>query len=144
MANKEYDLECPYCRQKAELHRDSSIVYGRDYGPIYLCSCYPICDSYVGCHPNSVTPLGRLANAELRYWKKEAHKYFDHLWKTLKILKLHPNPNGHSMSKSYIRGRAYKWLSKELDIPGDKTHIGMFDVKTCQKVVEICKPHYDE
>ena len=26
----------------------------------------------------------------------------------------------------------------------DETHIGMFDVDTCKKVVEICKPYSNE
>ena len=125
---KVYDVDCPYCQKKAELHMDSSIVYRKNYGPIYLCQCYPFCDSYVGCHPDSTAPLGRLANKQLRYWKKQAHKYFDVLWKEDKMK----------------RSDAYKWLSEKLDIPGKRTHIGMFDVKTCKTVVELCKPYSNE
>jgi len=126
---KKHDVECPYCRNKAELHVDSSIVYGKNYGAIYLCQCYPICDSYVGCHPGSTAPLGRLANKQLRYWKKQAHKYFDLIWK-----------------KEIIDSRsgAYRWLSEKLELPGKRTHIGMFDVNTCKKVVELCKPYSNE
>ena len=29
--------------------------------------------AYVGVHKGTDKPLGRLANAELRYWKKRAH-----------------------------------------------------------------------
>ena len=31
------------------------------------------------------------------------------------------------------------WLSAILHIPQEECHIGMFDVKTCRRVVEICK-----
>ena len=135
-----HNLECPYCQNKTELHMDSSIVYGKDYGPIHLCVCYPICDSYVGCHPGTTTPLGRPANKELRYWKKQAHEYFDHLWKTKKINGIYKKfiPDTSNRKKSYI------WLSEQLGLPEERTHIGMFDVKTCKKVVEICKVYYNE
>lgn len=61
------EVICPYCRAKAEL-RDSEFVYGdRNYGKIYVCSNYPICDAYVGVHKGTQDkPKGTLANAELR------------------------------------------------------------------------------
>lgn len=136
----EHDLECPYCRNKANLHLDSSIVYGKNYGAIYLCECYPICNSYVGCHPNSTQPLGRLADSNLRYWKKQAHKYFDVLWKTGEINKIYPE----FIKGATNRSKAYKWLSKQLNIPGERTHIGMFDVNKCKTVVKLCKPYSNE
>ena len=34
---------------------DSAVIYGRSYGPIYLCI---ICGAYVGCHPGSTRPPG--------------------------------------------------------------------------------------
>ena len=72
---------CPYCGSAVEL-KDSAVVYhGRSYGPIYLCSRWPECDAYVGVHKGTERPLGRLANAELREWKKRAHAAIDDLWK---------------------------------------------------------------
>lgn len=104
---------------------DSSVVYGKSYGNIYLCDN---CNAYVGTHKyDNKTPLGRLANKKLRELKKEAHKYFDKIWK-----------NG---SKS--RRESYKWLSMKLNIPIEYTHIGMFSEKTCKKVIELCK-NYDK
>ena len=37
------------------------------------------------------------------------------------------------------RHQAYKWLSDQLGIPPEYTHIGMFKKETCQKVVKLCK-----
>ena len=68
---------CPYCKSETE-YIDSSFVYGKSYGMIYICKP---CDAYCGVHKGTDNALGRLANAELRYWKKEAHKYFDVIWK---------------------------------------------------------------
>lgn len=112
--------ECPYCGHKVNLV-DSKIVYGRSYGMIYLCSWFPVCDAYVGVHKGTNKPLGRLANAELREWKKKAHASFDPLWKTKKL----------SRSGSYL------FLQDLMGVTGDKAHIGMFDVPECKKVVKM-------
>lgn len=117
---------CSYCGNKSELV-DSERVYGRSYGMMYLCANYPVCDAYVGCHPGTDKPLGRLANAELREWKKKAHAAFDPLWRN--------RVQGRQQMK---RSEAYAWLAKELGLERERTHIGMFDVLQCKQVVELC------
>ncbi len=112
------EVICPYCGQRAEFV-DSIAVYRRSYGMIYLCRP---CDAYVGVHGNSDQPLGRLANAELRKYKVAAHDAFDPLWKT----------------RRFSRSGAYAWLAKQMHIPIEKTHIGMFDVAQCKQVVALC------
>ena len=67
---------CDYCGRQAE-YVDSKVIYGKSYGMMYLCRN---CMAYVGVHKGTDKPLGRLANAELRYWKKRAHAVFDPLW----------------------------------------------------------------
>jgi hypothetical protein len=119
---------CPYCSKKT-VFVDSEEVYSRSYGMIYLCRP---CQAWVGVHKGTSNALGRLANAELREAKKEAHFYFDKLWSA-------KMKNG--FKKGHARGRAYKWLANELGIPCPETHIGWFDVDKCKKVVEICKPY---
>lgn len=70
--------KCPYC-DGMPVYVDSSLVYGRSYGMIYL--CHP-CNAWVGVHKGTNKPLGRLANAELREAKKAAHEAFDKIWKS--------------------------------------------------------------
>lgn len=114
---------CPYCNGTTKVVSEE-FIYGRSYKgkSIICCSSFPRCDSFVGTHSDG-SALGRLANKELRKAKIEAHKYFDIIWK-----------------KNYMtRSEAYDWLSEELEIPIDYTHMGMFSVKTCKKVVEVCK-----
>lgn len=120
---------CPYCHAET-IYIDSAEVYGKSYGMIYLCRP---CKAWVGVHKGSSTALGRLANDELREWKKKAHSLFDPLWQR-KINK--------GFSKKMARGAGYKWLANELGIDIDLCHIGMFDVDTCKQVVEICKKYY--
>lgn len=108
---------CPYCGKAAEFI-DSKVIYGRSYGMIYLCKD---CRAWVGCHKGTDKPLGRLANAELREWKQNAHHLFDKLWK------------GATMR----RGEAYAWLAGQMGKTQQETHIGMFDVEECKKVVHL-------
>ena len=122
---------CPYCGESAVL-TDSIEVYGVSYGMIWLCKP---CNAYVGVHKNSKNfiPLGRLANSELREYKKLAHASFDPLWKKKMQLT--------SCSKSKARKLAYKWLSSELNIDIKDCHIGEFDIDTCKQVINICSKY---
>lgn len=110
---------CPYCGRRAK-YVDSKVIYGTSYGMVYLCRQ---CDAYVGVHKGTDNPLGRLANAELRRWKKLAHAYFDPIWKYGRF--------------KHRRNDAYAWLSQQMGLPKSDTHIGMFDVPQCQRVVAI-------
>jgi hypothetical protein len=120
-----YGYICPYCGGKPEL-TDSIEIYGKSYGDIYLCRP---CRAWVGTHKGSRKPLGRLANEELREWKKRAHFYFDRLWKSKR-------------SKRKARSKGYKWLSEQLKTELNNTHIGMFDVELCKIVVKLCQPYF--
>lgn len=112
-------LVCPYCNRPSQLV-DSKVIYGTSYGNIYLCAP---CNAYVGTHKgDNRTALGRLANSELRELKKQAHAAFDPLWRNRIV---------------GTRHKAYKWLSQQLGIPREYTHIGMFDVAECQRVIDI-------
>jgi hypothetical protein len=127
---------CPYCNGKTEFV-DSKEVYGTGYGMIYLCL---ECQAWVGVHEGTDRALGRLANAELREWKIQAHYWFDAVFKKGFINQIFPE---------YIPGlsnreKAYCWLAEKMHIPRAECHIGMFDVSQCGEVVRICKQAYQE
>ena len=115
--------KCPYCGARSALVK-GQVIYPRrpDLFSKFFYQCAP-CDAYVGCHPTGTgkIPLGRLANAELRRAKSDAHAAFDQLWR-----------NGN-MS----RHQAYKFLARELGLAASETHIGMFDLNQCKRVVKI-------
>jgi hypothetical protein len=116
-------VRCEYCRGHAELVGGSAIYPHRpDLDRLRFWRCAP-CDAYVGCHPGTENPLGRLANAELRAAKIRAHDAFDPLWKSRKIR----------------RSEAYRRLAKHLGIDDRDCHIGMFDVETCARVVAFAR-----
>ena len=71
---------CPYCLAKTEkVNTLKAGIYKRDYGDVFRCSNG--CDAIVGVHKTSGKPLGRLAGKELRTAKKQAHEWFDQIWK---------------------------------------------------------------
>jgi len=116
---------CPYCGAEAHI-KPASFVYAskksKNWERVWVCDNFPKCDSYVGCHKGTDIPKGRLANSRLRYYKKEAHKAFDPIWQ----------------SGLMNRRDSYKWLADMLHISLDDCHIGMFDVKMCQRVISVC------
>lgn len=120
--------QCPYCGGSTE-YVDSSVVYGRSYGMIYRCSP---CEAYVGVHKGTDKALGRLADAELREFKKKAHAAFNPIYESGLINTLYPQSNRSPRKKAYL------WLSEQLGIPEDETHIGMMDVDQCRSVIVIC------
>lgn len=124
--------QCPYCNQNTE-YVNSLEIYGRSYGMVWACKP---CKAYVGVHKGTDKALGRLANADLRDWKRLAHYFFDKLWK-LKIINI--------VSPEWTPGityrtKAYTWLALQMGKPLDYTHIGYFDEIECNQVVKICRP----
>jgi len=72
-------LICPYCKADTEYIDSIEVYKNKSYGMMYICRP---CDAYCSVHKSRPKEsLGRLANRELREAKKEAHLYFDVIWK---------------------------------------------------------------
>lgn len=108
---------CPYCKKEA-LWCENKEIYGKNYGKSYMCWLCKPCKAYVGCHNNSKKPLGTLANAELREWRKKVHKLIDPLWRDGTI----------------GRRKLYQRISQQI---GKVFHTGESDIETCKKVISI-------
>lgn len=119
---------CPYCNSTAVLV-NSTVVYGCDYGMLWLCSNWPECDAYVSCHRGTNKPKGGLACAELRRLRIQAHEHFDKLWQSGEV----------------TRKDAYEWLKTAMGlIATDDAHIAKFDARQCKQLIgllEIPKPY---
>lgn len=123
MLKGQVDVVCPYCSLPAKLVGGSAIYPHRpDLYHKRFYQCAP-CGAYVGCHPGTTKPLGRLATEELRKMKSAAHAAFDTLWKSGRM----------------TRKDAYAWLAAEMELPSADCHIGMFDEDQCRRVVRIVK-----
>jgi len=112
---------CPYCNKPAALVRGVKLYPRRkDLSALKFWACMP-CGAWVGCHKGTENPLGRLANAELRLWKQNAHSVFDPLWR----------------SGEMPRHAAYRWLQDAMHLTPAQAHIGLFDVPACKEVVRL-------
>ena len=114
---------CRYCGSPV-VYTSNAEIYGKEYGTgkCYLCRN---CRAFVGVHPGTDTPLGTLANEELRKWRKEAHFWFDRIWK--------------KPTRITTRYNAYGYLARKMGLPREETHIGMFEKEQCKKVIEFSK-----
>jgi hypothetical protein len=112
---------CPYCQQPATCE-DSAVVYRRSFGFIWICRCLPKW-SYVGCRGKTKRPLGTLANAQTREFRKRAHSIFDPMWKRGLM----------------TRQEAYIWLGAELGLSPEQAHIARSDVDQCIAIISACK-----
>lgn len=119
---------CPYCKSETRVTTEKE-VYGVKYKgrAIIVCKNFPHCNSYVGTDDEGIT-LGRLANKTLRQYKKVAHDSFDKIWK----------------EKHCERSELYEHMSNMLNIPVKYTHIGMFNEKTCKKVIDWANQVYKD
>lgn len=121
---------CPYCSTSSKMITGRSMYPGRkDLWNRTFYHCAP-CDAHVGTHQGTKLPLGRLANAELRAAKQQAHAAFDPIWRRL-------IDEGHK--KSLARAAAYRWLTTTLRLQRGECHIGMFDLSLCRQVIEVCQ-----
>ncbi len=119
---------CPYCsKQSVQTTGEFIYPHRKDLYDKIFYYCEP-CNAYVGCHPNSDTPLGVLANAELRKFRSLAHAVFDPIW----------------LTKKMSRHQAYVWLAKQLEISLSDCHIGHFDTELCRRTVMACKTFISE
>lgn len=81
------------------------------------------CGAYVGCHRDSIIPLGRPANFELRKARYTLHKYVDPLWKE------------HGLSRNEV----YHFIRLRFDLTEQQAHIGYFSLEMCSTAFAVFK-----
>lgn len=125
---------CPECQSLGQLVGGDVIYPSRSdlsHKTFYKCPFCP--DTYVGCHPGTTNPLGRMANKQLRMAKQRVHAVFDPLWEA--------KMGRERIAKGAARKKAYRWLAEQLNIPYDECHVGMFDAALCARAEAICRPY---
>ena len=115
------DVICPTCHVKAQ-YISSALIFGKDYGMRYQC---PVCGKRVGVHKGTAIPYGLLADHGLQAERAHLHYYFDSLWKA------EPGQGRGLMT----RNEAYEWLSGEMGLSVEETHIGCFTADQCTEAL---------
>ena len=90
---------------------------------MYVCRNWPRCDAYVAVHEFDLSPMGTLANGDLRHKRILAHKALE---KYQRITKMD-------------RWATYLWLEGRLGLDKLSTHIGLFSEETCKEVIALCE-----
>lgn len=125
---------CPYCGARTEMVR-SAVIYGAkapDYGPMWTCGNRPRCRAWVGCHPSTDVPLGRLADGNLRQLKQLVHEHLDPLWKVA-------GDTSSKRSRNQRRGEVYRWLAERMGMDRNLCHVGYFSPAECRTAATICR-----
>lgn len=110
-------MRCHYCGKQARWCENKE-KYGRNYGKSYMCYLCE-CGAYVGCHNNTRTPLGSLANEELQQLRHQVHLKIDPYWQTGKI----------------SRDELYEKLSKKLGFK--RYHTGRTNIEMCKNILKL-------
>ena len=121
--NQQRVVRCPYCGAVAVIRPASEIYQDeRRKDELYVCRNYPSCKAYVGIYPGTKTPMGVLANGDLRNLRIRAHRKFDRLWQ----------------SGIMSRQDAYRWMADYFCLPQKEAHIGMFSEYRCNELIKKC------
>lgn len=117
-------LRCPHCGSVMILRPASEIYHDSHCDRmLYVCPKYPQCDTYVGTHPGTNTPLGVPANGDLRNLRIQAHRKFDRIWQS------------GIMSKD----NAYRWFADSFGLRLKDAHIGMCGEYQCKELIRLCE-----
>lgn len=122
-------LWCMPCNKAVDARQtNGSEIYPHRMDLHHLIFYKCLCGANVGCHKNTSTPMGSLADAKLKKERMAAHKAFDDIYKTGKM----------------TRGESYAWLSEKLGIASKECHIGMFNAEQCKQVVQVANEFNDK
>ena len=113
--------KCDVCGAPVRLTHNSE-VYGRSVRgwPFIYCCKSESCGAYVGLHPHSLYPLGKMADKATRLARQQVHAQLDRLWKFDESLK----------------DDVYRWLSEITGIPPKKCHVSHFSEAQCRHAIE--------
>ena len=66
-----------------------------------------------------------------KHYRYTVHRYLDSIWKV-------------SSRRGKARSTMYSWLSTQMDLPEEETHVAKFTRNQCKQAIKILRPKYIE
>lgn len=66
-----------------------------------------------------------------QHYRYTVHRYLDSIWKV-------------SSRRGKARSTMYSWLSTQMDLPEEETHVSKFTRNQCKQAIKILRPKYIE
>lgn len=66
-----------------------------------------------------------------QHYRYTVHRYLDSIWRV-------------SSRRGKARSTMYSWLSTQMDLPEEETHVAKFTRNQCKRAIKILKPKYIE
>lgn len=66
-----------------------------------------------------------------QHYRHTVHRYLDSIWKV-------------SNKRKNARSTMYSWLSTQMDLPEEETHVAKFTRNQCKQAIKILRPKYIE
>lgn len=66
-----------------------------------------------------------------QHYRHIVHRYLDGIWKV-------------SNRRGKARSTMYSWLSTQMDLPEEETHVAKFTRNQCKQAIKILRPKYIE
>lgn len=66
-----------------------------------------------------------------QHYRHTVHRYLDSIWKV-------------SSRRGEARSTMYSWLSTQMDLPEEETHVSKFTRNQCKQAIKILRPKYIE
>jgi len=127
LVKSQQPLPCPSRKCDGELRLQQEGKWLR-----YVCTRFPKCkykrDAFQ-YGPWLGKPKGEPAGRVIVAARVTAHCWFDRLWEVEQA--------------PMTRKEAYEWLAEQLGMAAKECHIGKFDVRQCERVIEAVKRYLD-
>lgn len=110
------------------------------YGIFYGCIMYREtgCPGAHNCNKQDAKPFGVPGDKKTRQARKLAHEWIERLANTACVLD--EEDDGEAYGRRRVT-QVYAMLAKALNLPPEHCHMGMFDLKTCEKVILHIRNH---
>lgn len=120
LTNVDGDILCPKCGSAMALRQTNKFLYGNGQPrKFFSCTQWPRCNGSHSAHPDG-RPVGKPADEPTKEARRKAHDAL----------------REYQAALGLSRNGAYRHLCKLMKLRRADGHIGMFDLRTCQRLID--------